>query len=140
MPQSQLTIGLLKPGAFSNLVAPHLASWGQHDVTVNGAYIGSLYIPKTSRGPTRWAAWFDEADTNPTSKLVQMLQSALLHVQVDDRDFVLPFGMSGRHAIPLEALEEHFGRNVTLNTVHPDKLRVIDNVRVEARHDTRGFS
>lgn len=132
MPQHQLTIGLLKPGAWAEDVAPTLSKYAAHAIEVKGRAVGTLYLPPASKGPMRWAAWFSTADDNPVAGRIQVLHSGLLHVRVSQRDFVVPFGMSGRHAVPLDALEEHFGRNVTLNTVDPDRLRVIDNVRVEA--------
>lgn len=134
MPQQQLTIGLLKPGAFETHVLPKLAEWDEENVTCGGTDVGSLFVPKAVPKRARWATFFDAADTNPVAKCNQTLRSALFVVDAGGRTFVLPFGVIGRHAVPTEALEEHFGRNVTLNSVDPERLRVVDNVRIEAEN------
>lgn len=49
--------------------------------------------------------------------------AAVLHLQVDGRQFVLAFGEAGRLLLKEDAFEERFGLLCTLNSVDPDSFR-----------------
>lgn len=79
-----------------------------------------------------WVAFlFANQDKPEDCFLGNRSEGAVLIFRNADAAFALSFGM-GYHLINLDMVERDFGLKVTLNSVHPDKLRSLDKASYES--------
>jgi len=91
---------------------------------VDSAY---LYIKKQQpKVIPSWTKLFtDNTQISPTDFGLSSNVGAIFIIRISGSTFILTFG-TGFHLLKSEAIERDFGLRVTLNSVHPDKLRSLD--------------
>ncbi|MBN0989852.1 TIGR04141 family sporadically distributed protein [Amphritea pacifica] len=87
----------------------------------------TLYVKKEPpKPPPPWTKLFTDHQDLPEDIFGgRKSVGAALVVKLEESLFVLTFG-TGFHLLKNEAIERDFGLRVTLNSVHPDKLRSLD--------------
>ena len=94
-------------------------------VKIRGCGEAKLYIKKTDEKYPKWKSLFDGwVDIDNIGKCKSI--SAALLIKVSGRNFVLVFGISGRHLVNNDVYEERFGLIVALNSVCKDSFRCVD--------------
>jgi uncharacterized protein (TIGR04141 family) len=91
-----------------------------------GKMIGMLFIKQTFGNRPTWLSLFEE---NGSEKLPEALSnqnvSAVFLVKCSARIFAITFGY-GRGLLMPDSWEERFGLKVVLNSIDPEKIKVID--------------
>lgn len=102
-----------------------------YDVSGGGTVIGKLYVKPI---PTPRPSWFSFFDGHVPGELADVLGSrsisAAFLVKHGDRIFAFTFGY-GRSLLVQEMCEERFGLKVVLNSIHPDKIRIVDRKNLD---------
>jgi uncharacterized protein (TIGR04141 family) len=88
-----------------------------------------LYLAKTSPVSPRWTGFFE--GTRAAESARSQTSGAALFVRSSERTFVLTFGQ-GRHFLNPDAIEENFGRRVTLNCVPESRIRCVESTAFDA--------
>ena len=97
------------------------------DLKIPGTEQSTLYIKKPSANkPPLWSILLCESGEVTADDFgVSNSVGAVLIVRLEDQAFILSFGF-GFHLINNDEVERDFGFRVTLNSVHPEKLRSLD--------------
>jgi len=131
-PSRLLTIFLAKAGIKKAAqILKNLGKLGKHQIKVKGSRIGDLYVQPSSVRPPRWISLFDGALDVDRLPLKVASARAVLLVPKSKRLFALAFGQ-GRHLLSPGSFEENFGLRATLNSVDPDRVRVLERKRFDA--------
>src|SRR5436190_9699177 len=84
---------------------------------------GVLYLASQRTGTPEWIQEISPLLTSPIRGVSAGISGALL-IEVEGRTFAVTFG-HGRSLLKPKAIVRGFGLRVTVNRVHPDKLRTI---------------
>lgn len=91
--------------------------------------IGTLFYRSARERAPRWLSFF-QSHVEPAAFAVSSIAAVFL-VRTAGRWFALTFGQ-GRHLLAPEMSEESFGLRVTLNSVNPNQIRVIERQALDA--------
>ena len=120
-----ITIYLIK----SNYTAPEdiftIGERSRHDFFIEGLP-ATLYLRKSQEKIPNWTSLFESYIDFEGLDLESFSTSAILLLEVSNRIFALTFGY-GRFFLKPWVWEENFGLKVSLNSIDPAKLRIIDH-------------
>ena len=102
----------------------------QRQVSVDDKQIGRLYIRRTELRRPRWLEFFSGVGNIANLDLVAASSSAVLLVPHNRRLFAVVFG-HGRHMLDPGVVEQNFGLRISLNAIHPDRVRTIDRAKID---------
>ena len=84
-----------------------------------------LVLLKNKPSKPDWLTFFDSYRINSFRDLLNVSNSLLLLLTVNDRIFAVTFGY-GKHLIDPNLIEDNFGLKFVLNTLEPKKIRSVD--------------
>ena len=103
----------------------------EYPVTYGGSPVGNLYVKPVPAHTPKWFSLFDGSVPDELrEKLKTSIPSAVFLLRQEDRVFAITFGY-GRSLLKPGAWEERFGLKVVLNSIDPDKIRVIDRKNLD---------
>ena len=129
-PSRRLSIFLIKDNLHSPaeiIDRPH--ELRRKEVVSGSKTIGELFLRPSRQHPPRWASFF--GGQIDLGMLISASSAAVFLVPVRDRKIALTFGY-GRHLLVPGSWEENFGLLVTLNSVDPHSIRIIDRSSLDA--------
>jgi uncharacterized protein (TIGR04141 family) len=91
---------------------------------------GQIITKGTPPNPPRWRQFVQSGTEQQLGPLFNQSASCLIVVSVRDRVFAVSFGFA-RFWIDETRIVRRFGMIVTLNTVHPDRIRSVDREEFE---------
>lgn len=116
----------MKPGvAVSDVVRNEIDYLDQQSVRGGLPFRGRIYASSPPANPPRWQKFVQSGTTERLSSLLSRSASALVVLEFNRRVFAVAFGF-GRHWINERHIVRRFGMTVTLNVVHPERIRTID--------------
>jgi uncharacterized protein (TIGR04141 family) len=124
--KQRLNIFLLKEGA---TVAQSLRGdvGGLSVVAIHPGldFVGQIASKGTPANPPRWQQFVQSGSPQALGLLLNQSASCVISLLTEDRVFAITFGF-GRHWIDETLIVRRFGMIVTLNVVHPEKIRSVD--------------
>jgi uncharacterized protein (TIGR04141 family) len=91
---------------------------------------GEIITKGSPPNPPRWQEFVQSGTAQPLGVLLNQSASCLIVLSVQNRVFAVSFGF-GRHWIDDTRIVRRFGMIVTLNVVHPDRIRSVDREEFE---------
>src|SRR5216684_589528 len=88
-------------------------------------FAGEIYVKGTPPNPPRWRQFVQSGSQQQLGLLLNQSASCLIVISKADRVYAITFGF-GRYWIDDRRIVRRFGMIVTLNTVHPDRIRSVD--------------
>jgi uncharacterized protein (TIGR04141 family) len=131
-PRTQrLNIFLFKDGiARARAIRNDVANLDTVSVAAQCGFEGEITTKGTPPNPPRWKQFVQSGADEDLGLLMNQSASCLVVLTARNRTFALAFG-AARHWIDDSAIVRRFGMIVTLNTVHPDKIRSVDREEFE---------
>jgi uncharacterized protein (TIGR04141 family) len=86
---------------------------------------GEIVTKGTHPNPPRWRLFVQSGIEQPLGVLLNQSASCLIVLSTSERIFAIAFGFA-RHWIDETRVVRRFGMIVTMNVVHPDRIRTID--------------
>lgn len=124
-PLQHLTIFLAKPGLTEPVsLIDKLGTLAPFSVADEDGFLGTLYVENRGANPPKWSRFFATQIERIQFGLVSSA-SAVFHVVVSERTFLLTFGQ-GRYLLKPDCCEDRFGLRVTLNSIGENRVRSID--------------
>src|SRR5947207_165433 len=126
-PRSQrLNIFLMKEGTDrAAVVRDDVGGLLSVPITPDLDFEGEIYTKGTPPNPPRWHQFVQSGTQQQLGVLLNQSSSGLIVITAENRVFAIAFGF-GRHWIEDRHIVRRFGMIVTLNTVHPDRIRSVD--------------
>lgn len=91
---------------------------------------GAIITKGTPPNPPRWKQFVQAGTEQDLGPLTNQTASCLVVLSAHGRTFAVSFGFA-RHWIDETRIVRRFGMIVTLNTVHPDRIRSVDREEFE---------
>jgi uncharacterized protein (TIGR04141 family) len=131
-PRNQrLNIFLSKEGITRALaVREDVANLATVSISARCGFEGEIITKGTPPNPPRWKQFVQSGSDENLGLLLNQSASCLVVLSTRGRTFALAFG-AARHWIDDSAIVRRFGMIVTLNTVHPDRIRSVDREEFE---------
>lgn len=98
----------------------------RHSLKTSLGLEGEAFSKESPRKPPQWLKFLNDGLEEPYEAKGSHA-SAVVIIKVDGRYFAIPFGMGGRFLINERAIIKDFGMMVTLNSVDPDKVGVVES-------------
>lgn len=125
-PKQRLNIFLMKTGvAVDAAVEIDDAAVMSYPILAGLPFTGTVWVRPSVPAPPRWVKFVQSGVEQSLPVLLNQNVAALVVLTASDRTFAIAFG-SGRHWIADSKIERRFGMKVTLNSVHPDRVRSVD--------------
>jgi uncharacterized protein (TIGR04141 family) len=135
MPRGQknqrLNIFLMKDGTErASVVRDGVEALASLPIAGDFDFAGEIYTKGTPPNPPRWRQFVQSGTQQRLGVLLNQSASCLIVITAANRVFGIAFGF-GRHWIDDRHIVRRFGMIVTLNTVHPDRIRSVDREEFE---------
>lgn len=91
---------------------------------------GEIITKGTCPNPPRWQQFVQSGTDQPLGPLLNQSASCLIVLLAHNRVFAVSFGFA-RYWIDDTRIVRRFGMIVTLNTIHPDRIRTVDREEFE---------
>jgi uncharacterized protein (TIGR04141 family) len=99
-------------------------------VSARCGFEGEIITKGTPPNPPRWKQFVQSGADQDLGLLLNQSASCLVVLSARNRAFAVAYG-TARHWIDDGAIVRRFGMMVTLNTVHPDRIRSVDREEFE---------
>ena len=124
--KQRLNIFLMKDGVeLADVVAADITNLDETQLRQGLNFEGLIYTKRTPANPPSWQSFVQAGAATRLGVLLNQSASCLLVIKTDGRVFAIAFGF-GRHWIDDRHIVRRFGMIVTLNVVHPERIRSID--------------
>jgi uncharacterized protein (TIGR04141 family) len=124
--KQRLNVFLLKAGVTINqALRDDVGGLNKHDIRAGLNFTGAIFTKGTPANPPSWQRFVQQGAASPLGLLLNQSASGLILLKAVDRLFAVAFGF-GRHWIDEAQIVRRFGMIVTLNVVHPDRIRSVD--------------
>jgi uncharacterized protein (TIGR04141 family) len=130
-PTQRLNIFLFKEGTTpAQVLRDNVDNLSIAPIAAGLAFEGEIITKGSSPNPPRWLQFVQSGTGQSLGVLVNQSASCLIVLSVQDRVFAIAFGFA-RHWIDDTRIVRRFGMIVTLNVVHPDRIRSVDREEFE---------
>lgn len=124
--KQRLNIFLIKAGvAIDQIVRDDAGPLERRTIRQGFNFDGVILTKGTPANPPSWIRFVQQGAEAPLGLLFNQSASGLILVTAADRIFAIAFGFA-RHWIDDAKIVRRFGMLVTLNVVHPDRIRSVD--------------
>lgn len=124
--KQRLNIFLIKAGvAIDQIVRDDAGPLERSTIRQDFNFDGVILTKGTPANPPSWIRFVQQGAEAPLGLLFNQSASGLILVTTADRIFAIAFGFA-RHWIDDAKIVRRFGMLVTLNVVHPDRIRSVD--------------
>ena len=131
-PRNQrLNIFLFKEGtAQDQVLREDVGNLAVAPISADVNFMGEIITKGTPPNPPRWKPFVQAGTTQELGPLTNQTASCLVVLSAHGRVFAVSFGFA-RHWIDETRIVRRFGMIVTLNSVHPDRIRSVDREEFE---------
>ena len=131
-PRNQrLNIFLFKDGtARDQVLRDDIGQLAVAPISADLGFEGEIITKGTPPNPPRWRQFVQSGTEQELGALYNQSASCLIVLSAHARVFAVSFGFA-RHWIDESRIVRRFGMIVTLNTVHPDRIRSVDREEFE---------
>jgi uncharacterized protein (TIGR04141 family) len=124
--KQRLNIFLIKEGVtIDQVLRDDVGGLNRHDIRAGLDFTGVIFTKGTPANPPSWQRFVQQGTAAPLGPLLNQSASGLILLSAAGRFFAIAFGF-GRHWIDEAQIVRRFGMIVTLNVVHPDRIRSVD--------------
>lgn len=129
--KQRLNIFLIKPGVgIDQVVRDDAGPLSRCSIRRGLNFSGVILTKGTPANPPSWIRFVQQGAEASLGLLFNQSASGLILLIAADRIFAIAFGF-GRHWIDDGQIVRRFGMIVTLNVVHPDKIRSVDREELD---------
>jgi uncharacterized protein (TIGR04141 family) len=124
--KQRLNIFLIKEGvAIDQVLRDDVAGLNRHEIRAGFTFSGAILTKGTPANPPSWQRFLQQGTATQLGLLLNQSASGLMLLTAASRIFAIAFGF-GRHWIDEAQIVRRFGMIVTLNVVHPERIRSVD--------------
>lgn len=124
--KQRLNLFLMKPGVtIEQTVRGDVDGLTRTVIKQDYNFSGIIVAKGAHAIPPRWMQFVQTGSEQPLGVLLNQSASGLIVLQARERVFAIAFGFA-RHWIDESSIVRRFGMKVTLNVVHPDRIRSVD--------------
>src|SRR5258708_6214240 len=133
--KSKLNIFLIKEGLKPDTVLSSSSFPVQNILDSAGKSIGKLYLKLSHAKRPSWLAFYETHNANLRDLVHHIMKlgnslSGVFILEASNRTFAVVYGHSGRFMVSQDAIEEKFGLKTTLNRIHKDKMKAVEQKRL----------
>ncbi|GLR90334.1 DUF6119 family protein [Bradyrhizobium iriomotense] len=124
--KQRLNIFLIKPGVgIDQVVRDDVGPLDRRAIRKGLNFSGIIFTKGTPANPPSWTRFVQQGAEEALGLLFNQSASGLIILTAAGRMFAIAFGF-GRHWIEEAQIVRRFGMIVSLNVVHPDRIRSVD--------------